>query len=76
MSTKNKPASFEQKLEELEALVEKMEQGGLPLDELLKLYQQGNKLAKDLGQDLEAAQGSLQKLRAGALTPMDDEHAV
>ena len=76
MSTKNKPTSFEQKLEELEALVEKMEQGGLPLDELLKLYQQGNKLAKDLGQDLEAAQGSLQKLRAGALTLMDDEHAL
>ena len=76
MSTKNKPASFEQKLEELEALVSKMEQGGLPLETLLQLYQQGNKLSKDLGQELEAAQGSLQKLRAGVLTPMDDDHAV
>ncbi|NLD52206.1 MAG: exodeoxyribonuclease VII small subunit [Clostridiales bacterium] len=76
MSTKTKPASFEQKLEELEALVEKLEQGGLPLDEVMKLYQQGNKLAKDLEQELEAAQESLQKLRTGVLTPMDDEHAI
>ena len=41
----NDKVSFEASLKELEKLVEKLEQGQLPLDESLQLYEQGMQTA-------------------------------
>lgn len=48
--------SFEKALEELEGIVEKMEKGGLPLNESLSLFEKGVKLAKYLREELEKAE--------------------
>jgi len=59
---------FEQKLEMLEALVSKMSEGGLSLEELLREYELGVKLSQELNIDLEKAQEmmmSMQGIRVG-----------
>lgn len=48
--------SFEKALEELESIVEKLEKGGLPLNESLSLFEKGVKLAKYLREELEKAE--------------------
>ena len=45
---KKKPLSFEAGLQELEALVEKLSAGELPLDEAIALYEQGTALHAQL----------------------------
>lgn len=72
MAKKTDSPNFEEKLEALEQLAEKMEEGSLSLEELLKTYEQGMKLADGLKKDLEQAQGRLQELKAGALKPMEE----
>lgn len=64
--------AFEQKLESLEQMVQKMEEGGLQLEAMLKLYEEGMNLSRSLSQDLEQAQQKLQKLRAGSLQEMNE----
>ena len=51
-----KPADFETALAELEALVEKMEQGDLTLDESLKQFERGVELTRSCQQALQAEQ--------------------
>jgi len=58
----NKQASFETSLQELEQLVEKLEHGQLPLDESLKLYEQGMETARHCQQQLDQARLVLEKL--------------
>lgn len=41
-----KPLHFEESLAELEQLVERMEQGNLPLEESLKLFERGVQLTR------------------------------
>lgn len=65
--------SFEQKLEQLEELVVKMEEGGLQLDELMKAYAQGTTLAQALNRELDSAQQQMLKLRGTALEPMAED---
>jgi len=48
--------SFEKALEELEGIVEKLEKGGLPLNQSLSLFEKGVKLAKFLREELEKAE--------------------
>ncbi len=55
MAPKKKTPSFEEGLERLEMIAGQMERGELPLDELLKLYEEGMKLSGELNQKLEAA---------------------
>jgi exodeoxyribonuclease VII small subunit len=45
--------NFENALEELEGIVEKLEKGGLPLNKSLSLFEKGVKLAKYLRTELE-----------------------
>ena len=52
-----KTVSFEDGLTRLEALTAQLEAGKLPLEELLKRYEEGVKLATDLEKMLEAAKG-------------------
>ncbi len=73
MTQKKTDLGFEAKLEALEALVNQMEEGGLPLEKLLQAYEQGIKISQDLTRDLDAAQGKLMILKDGSLKPAEDE---
>jgi len=60
-------ADFEKRLADLEAIVERLEQGDLPLDESVRLFEQGMKLSESCKKDLNDAEGRVQVLieRAG-----------
>ena len=55
MAEENTP-SFEQTLEELEAVVERLEQGDAPLEESLQNFQSGMQMAARLRVQLEQAE--------------------
>jgi exodeoxyribonuclease VII small subunit len=57
-----KTADFEAALAELEALVEKMEQGDLTLDESLKQFERGVQLTRSCQQALQEAEQKVQIL--------------
>lgn len=65
MAAKKKALSFEDGLKRLEAIAGQMEQGELPLDELLSLYEEGLKLSGELTQKLDAAEGRMMEVRQG-----------
>lgn len=68
------PASFEQAIEELEAIVRAMEDGKLPLDGALERYQRGVELVRHCQTALSAAEQKVQMLEDGLLRdlPGDD----
>ena len=53
---------FEEALEKLSALVEKMESGDLSLEESLKVFEEGIKLSKDCQNALSDAEKKVQAL--------------
>ena len=63
------PASYEQALEELEQLVNRIESGQMPLDQLLAGYQRGADLLAYCRGKLEAVQNQIQVLDNGVLQP-------
>ncbi len=63
------PASYEAALQELELLVARLESGELPLAQLLTQYQRGAELLKFCRDQLEAVEGQVKLLDAGALKP-------
>ena len=54
--------TFEQSLEELEILVDKLERGQLPLDESLETFENGMKLARVCTEKLTKAERRIEKL--------------
>ena len=54
MNQKN--ASFESNMQRLEQIVRAMERGDVPLEESLKLFQEGTELVRNCNQLLENAQ--------------------
>ncbi|MEA4812202.1 MAG: exodeoxyribonuclease VII small subunit [Anaerolineaceae bacterium] len=62
MPEKNEPLNFEKAFQELQVIIAKLETSELPLEEALKLYEQGQKLATDCGKFLESAQLRVQML--------------
>jgi exodeoxyribonuclease VII small subunit len=56
------PSNFEQSLAQLEALVEKLETGDLPLDAALTSFEQGVHLTRECQGALSAAQQKVQVL--------------
>ncbi|RAU17386.1 exodeoxyribonuclease VII small subunit [Nitrincola tibetensis] len=56
MTTESNPISFEQSITRLEALVEKMEQGDLPIEEALKTFEEGISLTRECQMQLEKAE--------------------
>ena len=69
-------ADFERKLTDLEAVVERLEQGDLSLEESVRLFEEGMKLSESCKQELEAAEGRIQILMqqaGGKLKPRDLE---
>lgn len=62
--------SFEESLKQLETVVESLEKGDIPLEESLRLFEEGMRLSAVCKQELDAAEGKVQKLikqRDGAL---------
>lgn len=66
------PRDFESALAELEALVMKMEDGALALDDSLLAYQRGVELARICQQRLDAAEEQVKVLQGSLLKPLDD----
>jgi exodeoxyribonuclease VII small subunit len=72
-----KPA-FEQSLARLEEIVRKLESANLPLDEAMKLFEEGMQLSRDCQKQLEQAEARVEILlkKAGgemAAQPFDPE---
>ena len=64
--------NFEAALAELEALVAKMEAGGLALDDSLRAYERGVELARICQQRLDAAEEQVRVLQGSLLRPLDE----
>jgi exodeoxyribonuclease VII small subunit len=64
--------SFEESLRKLETIVDQLEKGDLPLEDSLKLFEEGVGLSAVCKQELDAAEGKVQiliKQRDGSLNP-------
>lgn len=74
MSNTKTPASFEAKLAELEALVQQIEQGSMPLDKSLEAFEQGVKVAKECHSILDTASQKVTEIKqSGEKAPFDPE---
>lgn len=62
MSVDEKEFSFEEAFVELEATVQRLEEGELTLDESIALYEKGMRLAKQCEGALDAAQVQIEEL--------------
>ncbi len=65
-------ASFEESLKKLETIVDQLEKGDLPLEDSLKLFEEGVSLSATCKQELDAAEGKVQilvKQRDGSVKP-------
>ena len=58
----SKRATFEEDMGKLEALVETLEQNELPLEDSIKAFEEGTRLAGSLVKTLEKAQERVRKL--------------
>ncbi len=54
--------TFEQKQEQLEAIVSRLESGNVPLDEMIRLYEQGEALYRDCTGTLASYEKRLKEL--------------
>lgn len=60
--TKEESSGFDEQLEKLKSIVERMEHGGLSLDESLKLFEEGIGLSKRLVDILNHSEGRVEEL--------------
>jgi exodeoxyribonuclease VII small subunit len=62
--------TFEESLKKLESIVDQLEKGDLPLEDSLKLFEEGVSLSAVCKEELDAAEGKVQiliKQRDGSL---------
>lgn len=71
MATRKKTVDFEQKLNQLEALVEEMEKGSLSLEDSLKAFEEGIKITRECQQALKEAELKVDMLTRGTESPSD-----
>lgn len=74
MARKKASPSFEQSLNELQQLVERLESGTLPLEEALACFEQGVRLTRDCQNALQLAEQRVHILldnNASTATPPD-----
>jgi len=82
MTPKQDGPPFEELYKQLEETVEKLEKGGLPLEQSIALYEEGMELAKRCQTILDGAEQRITRLKEsftqGAPTgaPPDDEAAL
>ena len=55
-------ATFEESLRQLEKIVDQLERGDLPLEESVRLFEDGVRLSSACKQELDAAEGKVQIL--------------
>jgi exodeoxyribonuclease VII small subunit len=74
---------FEDCLQQLEKIVEQLERGDLPLEQSLKLFEEGVGLSNSCKQELEAAEGKVEilmkqggKLQAQPFEGLGDEKSA
>ena len=65
--------SFEERLERLEELGDEIRQTDIPLDEAIKAFEEGIKLARDLEKDLEKIESRIEILMNDDAVDDDDE---
>jgi len=58
--------SFEDALQRLEAIVQQLERGDVPLDRSITLYAEGDRLRAQCQKRLEAAQARIEQIVGGA----------
>lgn len=64
MNRKNQ--TFEENMQRLEQIVRAMERGDVPLEESLKLFQEGTALVESCGKLLDAAELQVKKITTAA----------
>ena len=64
--------SFEERLERLEELGEEIRNNDSPLDDAIKAFEEGIKLARDLEKDLEKIEGRIEVLMNKAEASSDE----
>ena len=75
MSQKN--PTFEENMQRLEQIVRAMERGDVPLEESLKLFQEGTELVRKCGKILDEAQLQVKKITTAADgTPVEEDFRV
>lgn len=57
--------NYEKSVKELETIVDKLENGNLSLEEMMKLYEKGTALAAACSKSLEAAELKITQLSGG-----------
>lgn len=75
MPAKKKETSFEESIERLEGLIEAMENGDIPLSDLVAKFEEGSKLLKNCQEQLKEAELKIEKLnlKTGELESFEDE---
>jgi len=72
MNQKNK--TFEESMQRLEQIVRAMERGDVPLEESLKLFQEGTELVRSCAKLLDDAQLQVKKIMTAADgSPVEEE---
>ena len=75
MSQKN--PTFEENMQRLEQIVRARERGDVPLEESLKLFQEGTELVRKCGKILDDAQLQVKKIATAADgTPVEEDFNV
>ena len=59
----SKEMSYSKAIQRLEEIVQSLERGGIPLDETLRLYEEGAELLAFCQQELAAAEGKLNEMK-------------
>lgn len=72
---KEKKQSFEQSMNDLENIVEKLEQGDVPLEEAITMFQEGMKLSKSCHDRLQHVEKQMTEVLSedGEITTFDIE---
>ena len=74
MNKKN--STFEENMERLEQIVRAMEKGDVPLEESLKLFQEGTELVRNCQKLLDEAQLQVKKIMTAADgSPVEEDFA-
>lgn len=75
MDEQKNDETFEEVYARLEEIVARLEQGGLPLDDAVALYEQGMALAQRCQEMLDAAELKVTRLREAAVAQEEAEPA-
>lgn len=73
MKSVKESLTFEESMTRLEEIASLLEIGGVSLDETMKLYTEGAKLAADCSAKLDKAEQTIAKINSKESTPKEDK---